>query len=97
MKYYKIAEDELLDFIESDMRLCALINGGVDNWEWYGVSLGDFIEHNKENYSMFKGRGIDPEDIDFSDMAKAELEDNWLDKEIYLWFALKTEKNNSVK
>lgn len=64
------------------MRLCALVNGGVDNWEWYGVSLGNFIEYNKENYSMFKDRGIDPEDIDFSDMAKAELEDNWLDKEI---------------
>ena len=31
---------------------------------------------------MFKGRGINPEDIDFSDMAKAELEENWLDKEI---------------
>ena len=82
MKYYKITEDELLNFIESDMRLCALINGGVDNWEWYGISLDNFIEYNKENYSMFKGRGIDPKDIDFSDMAKAELKDNWLDKEI---------------
>lgn len=82
MKYYKIAEDELLNLIESDMRLCALVNGGVDNWGMYGVSLDNFIEYNKENYFMFKGRGIDPEDIDFSDMAKAELEDNWLDKEI---------------
>lgn len=82
MKYYKIAEDELLNFIESDMHLCALLNGRVDNWEMYGVSLDNFIEYNKENYSMFKGRGIDPEDIDFSDMAKAELKDNWLNKEI---------------
>ena len=82
MKYYKITEDELLNFIESDMRLCALVNGGVDNWEMYGVSLDNFIEYNKESYSMFKGRGIDPENIDFSDMAKAELKDNWLDKEI---------------
>ena len=82
MKYYKITEDELLNFIESNMRLCALQSGGVDNWEWYGVSLGDFIEYNKENYSMFKGRGIDPEDIDFSDLAKAELKDNWFGKEI---------------
>lgn len=82
MKYYKITEDELLNFIESDMRLCALVNGGVDNWEMYGVSLDNFVEYNKENYSIFKGRGIDPEDIDFSDMAKAELKDNWSDKEI---------------
>ena len=82
MKYYRIAEDELLNLIESNMRLCALENGGVDNWEMNGVSLDNFIEYNKENYSMFKGRGIDPENIDFSDMAKAELEDNWLDKEI---------------
>lgn len=76
MKYYKITEDELLNFIESDMRLCALVNGGVDNWEWYGISLDNFVEYNKENYSMFKDCGIDPEDIDFSDMAKAELKDN---------------------
>ena len=82
MKYYKNTEDELLNLIESDMRLCALQNGGVDNWEQYSVSLGNFIEYNKESYYMFKGRGIDPEDIDFSDMAKAELKDNWLDKEI---------------
>ena len=82
MKYYKITEDELLNFIESDMRLCALVKGGVDNWGMYGVSLDNFIEYNKENYSMFKGRGIDPEDIDFSDIAKAELKDNWLGKEI---------------
>ena len=82
MKKYIIYEDELLNLIESDMRLCALVNGGVDNWEWYGVSLDNFIEYNKENYSIFKGRGIDPEDIDFSDLAKAELKDNWLDKEI---------------
>ena len=82
MKYYKIAEDELLFFIESDMRLSALEAGGVDNWKWYDVLLDDFIEFNKENYSMFKGRGIDPEDIEFSDMARAELKDNWSDKEI---------------
>ena len=31
MKYYKITEDELLNFIESNMRLCALEKGGVDN------------------------------------------------------------------
>lgn len=42
MKYYKIAEDELLNFIESDMRLCALENGRVDNWEMYDVSLDNF-------------------------------------------------------
>lgn len=97
MRHYKIAEDELLNLIESDMRLRALINGGVDNWEMYDVSLDNFIKYNKESYSMFKGRGVDPENINFSDMAKAELEDGWLDKEIYLWFALKNEKNNSVK
>lgn len=82
MKYYKITEDELLFFIVSDMRLSALEAGGVDNWKWYDVSLNDFIEFNKENYSMFKGRGIDPEDIEFSDMARAELKDNWSNKEI---------------
>lgn len=33
MKYYRIAEDELLNFIEADLRLRALEGGGVDDWE----------------------------------------------------------------
>lgn len=82
MKYYRIAEVKLLNLIESDMRLSALEAGGVDDWEWYGASLDNFIEYNKEDYSMFKGRGIDPEDIEFSNMARAELKDSWFDKEI---------------
>ena len=45
-KYYKISESELRELIHDSMKLCALENGGVDNWEWYGASIQDFIEAN---------------------------------------------------
>jgi hypothetical protein len=28
------------------MKLCALENGGVDDWEWYGISISDFEKAN---------------------------------------------------
>ena len=35
MKMYKISEDELRGLLYNAMAFEALINGGVDNWEWY--------------------------------------------------------------
>lgn len=32
---------KLIELDERDMILCALENGGVDNWDWYGDSLKD--------------------------------------------------------
>ena len=55
MKYYKIPENRLRDFIESEEILTALQDGGVDNWSWYGESLYDYYkaysdENNLEEY-----------------------------------------------
>lgn len=44
MKYYKISEDQLKSFIESEEILTALQSGGVDNWSWYGESLYNYYE-----------------------------------------------------
>lgn len=49
-KWYKISESELRELIHDSMKLCALESGGVDNWEWYGVSISDFEENNGELY-----------------------------------------------
>ena len=46
MKYYKVPEDTLREFIYESMILAALENGGVDNWEWYGPSIKTFKEAN---------------------------------------------------
>lgn len=45
-KTYQISESELVELIHDSMKLCALENGGVDNWEWYGASIQDFEEAN---------------------------------------------------
>ena len=45
-KMYQIAESELIELIHNSMKLCALESGGVDNWEWYCISISDFEEAN---------------------------------------------------
>ena len=44
MKYYKVSETVLKSLLEDSYTYSALRNGGVDNWEWCGASIGDFIE-----------------------------------------------------
>lgn len=69
MKKYRLVEEkELIDLLESYNRLQALENGGVDNWEWYGASLGDFLE------AWIADKGLDPDgDWDFTAMAEDDL------------------------
>ena len=43
-KYYKVSESELLELLTAQCTLIALENGGVDNWEWYGDSIQDWVE-----------------------------------------------------
>ena len=58
-KYYLIEEKELFDLLRTDLKFTALESGGVDNWEWYGESLGDFIT------TYAKEMNIDLEEEDF--------------------------------
>lgn len=44
MKNYYICESELLELLTAYHRLVALEGGGVDNWEWYGHSIADYLE-----------------------------------------------------
>jgi len=45
-KYYKISESDLRELLHDSLKLSALESGGVDNWEWYGDSIFDFIQGN---------------------------------------------------
>lgn len=46
MKYeILISKEQLEKYINGYLQLMALEQGGVDNWSWYGASLGDFLEN----------------------------------------------------
>ena len=42
-KKYQISEKELRTLLDAYHRLAALEYGGVDNWEWYGESISDYL------------------------------------------------------
>lgn len=69
MIYCLVPKDELKDLLYDSLRLQALDCGGVDNWDWYGASIRDFIDAAKADYNV-------PEDDDFniSDMADVDVE-----------------------
>ena len=70
MIYCLVPKDELKDLLCDSLRLQALDCGGVDNWDWYGTSIGDFIEAAKVDYNVPK----DDDDFDISDMADVDVE-----------------------
>lgn len=42
---------EYKSLLKDSLVLTALESGGVDNWDWYGESIGDFL--NRENVEDF--------------------------------------------
>lgn len=40
-----ISKEKLEEYILGYLQYIALENGGVDNWSWYGVSIGDFLDN----------------------------------------------------
>ena len=45
----KIEQRKLLDLLEAYFKLAALESGGVDNWEWYGDSLCQYLQEDEMN------------------------------------------------
>lgn len=70
VKYYLVPEEDLADLMTDSLCLRALECGGVDNWSWYGASIGDFINAAKVDYNVPK------DDIDFGirDMAEVDMQ-----------------------
>ena len=73
--FYLIPRSELCELIRSNEILCALVQGGVDNWEWHGDSLYKYISN------FCDGLGItdeeERENIDFDCIS------NWIVDELY--------------
>lgn len=59
MKYYIVEEKLLKNLWINDLKLAALESGGVDNWEWYGESINDFLKEQKAK--------------NFEDLAETEI------------------------
>ena len=65
MIYYRIGERDLLDLLTAAYNFWALEGGGVDNWEWAGESVHEFVESmNDENHTSFD---------DIEEMARHDL------------------------
>ena len=62
----KIEQRKLLDLLEAYFKLAALESGGVDNWEWYGDSLCQYLQEDEMNKTQ-------DDDYDFRDMAETYM------------------------
>lgn len=70
MTYCLVPKDELKDLLYDSLKLQALEVSGVDNWDWYGDSIRDFIDAAKVDYNIPE----DDDDFDISDMAEVDAE-----------------------
>lgn len=71
-EYFVIEKKKLRKLLLDHITLIALSQGGVDNWEWYGASVYDFIESWQEEHPEVYGNN---EDCYLSDIAEADLVD----------------------
>lgn len=59
-KWYKINEEALLELLCNNAELMALSYGGVDNWDWYGYSIRDYLRNAENaNYATLKDMAMD--------------------------------------
>lgn len=75
---YLIPEYKLRELLEDSNKLAALECGGVDNWDWYGYSIHNYIEDFcKNNYDLVKETfgEEDMEDFGIREMSELELLD----------------------
>ena len=69
MKYRIVPEERLLELLSTENKMVALESGGVDNWEWYGASICDYINEwvAENNLDLDK-------DWSFEDIARKDIE-----------------------
>lgn len=84
-EYIAVPANELIDLIADQMRLIALDAGGVDNWQWYGESIRNYLQELPENYGDRFWTWVNNEkatdetvedflfDMDFTDFAEYEV------------------------
>jgi hypothetical protein len=70
-KSYIVSEERLLELLKAEATLCCLEWDGVDNWTWYMESRRRFIADALE----ITEEEVRENDIDFIDVARADLAD----------------------
>ena len=75
MKYRIIKEDELRELIYAANKCCALEQGGVDNWTWYGESCHDFLEQCSQDIGQDIEDLEELADIDLAAYPEIEIEE----------------------
>lgn len=71
-KTYTITRAQMLNFLAAEMKLEALENGGVDNWEHYSDAVSDYQKSWLEYWDFSI---MDEEDVpeSFEEMAEYEI------------------------
>lgn len=70
-----LTEIEFKSIYRGYLKYLALQSGGVDNWEWYGESLGNFLkECYLENYPDKTLENLFDEDYDFDTVVEEDLD-----------------------
>lgn len=82
-----VPKEELIELVEALYKLAALENGGVDNWEWCGESVTDFLDRYWiENHdALIKFFNLTTEEeieefkdgFSFADIAQFEVDINY--------------------
>ena len=66
--YVLIPKKKALNLLENNAKFIALEAGGVDNWEWYGESLWDYLKEGYDEADDDEVKGFG-----FSDIAAEEI------------------------
>ena len=67
-EFYSIRHDDLIRLLADHYELNALINAGVDNWEWHDEAIqSDLAEWKKT---------VNKEDLTYEQIAEINLEQN---------------------
>lgn len=69
--FYRISKTELLELLKAEARLACLEMDGVDNWMSYMEGRKEFIA---ARLGISESE-VEKQNIDFNDLAEAELED----------------------
>jgi hypothetical protein len=69
MENYIVPKEKLIQLLANSEELQALQYGGVDNWDFYGEALRDYLDEAKEQYNLISNN----KHISFYDVASAKL------------------------
>jgi hypothetical protein len=68
---FVVKESDLVRLLANEAKLIALVQGGVDNWEWFSDSLGSFLHEFAKGHREL----VDEEDVDFNIIGMSGLVD----------------------